>query len=188
MFDTARGGNAFFFFFLFPLLSRIDFKPNPTTPFIVVLSDKFTDAQDRPKEVEAASTAATVTSSSGVSQWLMLLGGSGFVSISPLSIQPSTTHQQQEASKKQPPPPPQQQGASSAPGGCIGVSGSGSGNGMGPAVSVSCGGWHTCVVTEGGEVRRKRGWGNVNVYVFLPPSVGPPKTNSTRGVCTCGTV
>lgn len=23
---------------------------------------------------------------------------------------------------------------------------------MGPAVSVSCGGWHTCVVTEAGEV------------------------------------
>lgn len=55
------------------------------------------------------------------------------------------------------------------------------GMGMGPAVLVSCGGWHTCVVTEAGEVRLRcacwegRGrcvsrWMSVSVcvYSFLP--------------------
>lgn len=58
-----------------------------------------------------------------------------------------------------------------------------SGAGMGPAVSVSCGGWHSCVVTEAGEVR-ERGF----VYMcmcccpgyqprHLPPLTAPTLTS-----------
>jgi hypothetical protein len=81
--------------------------PSPTNR--VGATDKFTDAQDRPKEVEARSSSGDATT----------IGGSG-------------------------------QG------------------GMGPAAAVCCGGWHTCVVTEGGEVG---GWvwigGRGDLCVFV---------------------